>query len=202
MLGDMPGKHLAVSRWKRAAWEFGIPVSKTGVGAIRPRVRIPPSPLRYSLQEPCLRREPRRERGSRRLPCAPPGAGNPLLAVACRCTRTHAGCAVGICAGVCSAPPSPGGGKTVGCLMRKHRVGQSRIQSRKETRRTCRFESNRWQGLPLMNLAGPGVIMPLFKKPVGRRPEEGDRVYLLQMSPRGVEWGLKNQAPVWKGGAP
>ena len=81
-------------------------------------------------------------------------------------------------------------------------VSRSRIQSRKETRRTCRFEPNRWQGLPLVNLAGPGVIMPLFKKPVGRRPEEGERVYLLQLSPRGVEWGVKNQAHVRKGGAP
>ena len=53
-----------------------------------------------------------------------------------------------------------------------------------------------------MNRAGPGVIMPLFKKPVGRRPEEGERVYLLQLSPRGVEWGVKNQAHVRKGGAP
>jgi hypothetical protein len=34
---------------------------------------------------------------------------DPLPPVAGRRIRTHAGCAIGVCAGVCAGPPSPGG---------------------------------------------------------------------------------------------
>ncbi len=83
------------------------PVSKTGVAATSPRVRIPPSPLPYSLQEPGLRPKPRRERGLGRASCAPLCTRNPPPIVACCRILSHVGCAIGVCAGVCAGPRLP-----------------------------------------------------------------------------------------------
>jgi hypothetical protein len=55
------------------------------------------------LQEPCLRRKPRRGRDFRRASCAPLLHANLPRPVACCRILSHAGCAIGVCAGVCAA---------------------------------------------------------------------------------------------------